>query len=452
MTLTPLACAAVIFAGSRIAVPRPVHAASVEARALGGDGRALSLSVLTYLDDSGVREAAALESVRVTAESASGSRSEWMGRCDDEGICEARLTFDAAPTSPVRVRVEHAGDDAPLAEGSFDLSALEGPTTSAPAPWARSAGRSGALVVDVAALDATVAPEVAVPIVVRVQREGHGLAGAAVTIEPGGGSEILGAVEATCAEGLATAQLLVRGPIAELRVTATAGEARGEWFGALPVTPGASHVAIARGLGAGATARGDVLVPSPRGSAYVELWDERGAVLATRVVAQPASGAVPSAALELPGLAVGPHWLVTAARPRGALALEGATRSQPLLVTRTPLDRCALTAALVGARAVAFPRSAPLDGIAVRRRGDAARARLGRAMALSAIAVGGVLELVLLVFGVRRSQRDLAALEEELDASSAEAPLARWVSVTIAVLLTALGFLLLAALVAYKGS
>ena len=146
------------------------------------------------------------------------------------------------------------------------------------------------------------------------------------------------------------------------------------------------------------------------------------------------------------------HWLVTAARPRDALALEGATRSQPLFMTRTPLDRGALTAALVGARAVAFPRSAPLDGIAVRRRGDAARARLGRAMALSAIAVGGVLELVLLVFGVRRSQRDLAALEEELDASSAEAPLARWVSVTIAVLLTALGFLLLAALVAYKGS
>ena len=121
-------------------------------------------------------------------------------------------------------------------------------------------------------------------------------------------------------------------------------------------------------------------------------------------------------------------------------------------MTRAPIDACALTGALLGQRAFAFPRSAPLDGIAVRRRGDVARSRLGRGMALAALSVGAALELVLLVFGVRRSERDLAALETEISGSPGPLPVARWVSLTVTVLLTVLGFLLLAALVAYKGS
>jgi hypothetical protein len=177
------------------------------------------------------------------------------GTTDDTGHVEALLDFGRAPSTSPWLRVEAADSGATLAEGVLALEVE---------PWRVGARRDGGwlagqtrgvLRVRVAAESGVLAVPFAGQLVLEVRApdagavanagdDGLPLAGAIVRMELDG-AELLHVPAPTDAAGQTRVALRPLEHAISARVIARAGERIGEWYGALPVVPGALVASLA---------------------------------------------------------------------------------------------------------------------------------------------------------------------------------------------------------------
>jgi hypothetical protein len=263
---------------------------------------------------------------------------------------------------------------------------------------------------------------------------GQPLESVTLAVEPEPGLEVTNARATTCASGWAEILVTPTFHTAGVSIHARAEGADGLWYGAVPVIGGGSFVALPSRLEPNTLRTVDVHGAKTRGPIYVELDDGHGRIRAEVLES-------PRGAFEIPPLAAGTYWLVTSSEPSGAEALAGGAGAVPFVVEPPGRPSCDIGAALALATPAGFPRTIGLDGFAAQRGHARKRQRLGATIGVSALAIGAMLETLLLL----RAAKQGAALSPRL---TKRAPA---MSLAMALLAALLGFALLAALVLYRG-
>jgi hypothetical protein len=216
----------------------------------------------------------------------------------------------------------------------------------------------------------------------------------------------------------------------------------GEWYGMLPIAAGAMHVALPLTAEPGMT-RVTVTSASARTLAYVEVDDGVGRASATILTL---TGEPPRAEAMLDLGTLGRNFVVVSGEPEGATNIVGAARALPVWVG--PNAPC--EAGLAEVSAQAFPRFVALDGFDAKHAALAARRRRGRLIALGALALGSLLETLLLLRAAREGRERLRLLHLAIaEGTEAKAPVTRRgaFDILVVLMLSLLGFVLLFALV-----
>jgi len=473
--VAPLVAVATLMLGLRIGGGEAVRAAVVfaapPARPAPDGSIRLAWQLLTFLDDRGVKETIPMQGLTVIAR-ANGHESRWSGASNKDGIAEVALAFPRfAAGDPVELEVRVAGDEAPLAAGMARHGDVAPPRARA-AVAARPTVRRGNVALDVVIEGERLVPGFPTPVWVRASPPA-GIAPSRLVVtadpEPGLLAEVTNAHP--CASGWAelpmTAQAHVVGAKLEARLASdhdpTPGPApadlHGEWFGPLPVAPGAFFVSAPRTLAPSTPAEVVLVAPNPRDVVYAELDDESGRVVAAALpVTVDAGDPTPRARFALPPLAPGLYWVVASGEPRGAEHMTGAAVARAVLVgspagapdaTSGP---CTMGPWLAERPASGTPRWVALDGLPARSSANRTRHRLGLLIGLVSLLAAGVLETVLLV-GASREARialQLAELDEDEGAQKVTAK-SPGGGLAIALLASILGFALLAVLLVAKG-
>jgi hypothetical protein len=453
IVLTPLVALATFAVGLRVGASKTVDAATIFGAPPAAGREGLAWQILTVHEDRGVREAVALPDITVQATSG-GHEATWRGATNADGIAEAWLPLPGVHRGDaVDLVVRAAGVGAPLAQG--EARWVERPwgadvTTS---PWVRPSKREGDLAIDVAVLGDKLAPGFASPFFIRVVDRSSGEpALASVEVEPEPGLLIPSTHVTTCNNGLAelTATAQVHVVALGIRATSTTGRS-GQWYGAIPVAPGGSFVALPLRVAPETPLPFRVLIPTVRTLAYVEIDDRSGRAFAAAAPVASVDRGLPYASTEIPPLTAGVYWIVTSGEPRGAESLAVGTIARPLLVEReAPRDECALAAQIVAMTPGPFERWVALDGTG-RGAADEARRRRGLALAFGALVVGALAETLLVLGAAARARHDLERIAAEMDDAGpvALSPKTRTVNVIVGVLLAVLGFALLASLLTW---
>jgi hypothetical protein len=235
-----------------------------------------------------------------------------------------------------------------------------------------------------------------------------------------------------------------------VKAKSDAGES--EWYGPLPVAPGAFFVSMPSVVHEGEPTDVVLVAPNPRTVVYAEVDDTNGRVwgAALPVTIDP-DDSIPRAKTTIPPLAKGLHWLVVSGEPRGAERLAGAAVAKPFKVGK-PEASCTTGPWLAERPAEGFPRTLALDGMAVRGAANAKRRRIGLLIGFVALAAAALLDAILMI-AMAREARAITLLAdlsegEEPKAITAEPPGG---SIAVGVLVAVLGFALLAVLLFAKG-
>ncbi len=449
----PLVAVATLMLGLRVGAGESVRAASIFAapagRAPAGGGVPLAWQILTYLEDRGVRETVPMNDLTLVARS-EGKESRWTGASNADGIAEASLAFEGLlPGDAVDVVLTNGA--ASLAEGTI----LVPPRASRPEASegaVRFSKREGAIGLDVVVEGERLVPGFATTVWVHTSSAG---ATPNLAIDPEAGLLVQTELPVACGSW-AELSLVAQSHVVGMRIDATipGGDAKGVWFGALPVAPGAFHVGLPRHIASGEASTAVLSAPNPRTVVYAEVDDEDGRVLAAAlpIVADPAER-TPRANLVLPPLAPGLHWLVASGEPRGAEHLAGAAIARPFLVGEpaSAVDAtraCSLGPWLARHPAPGFPRSLALDGMATRGAQNRRNYGIGLAIGLGSLLVAALLEVLLLTSAAREARAALllASLDDETSVSAAPPG----GNLLVALLVALLGFALLASLLFVK--
>ena len=111
----------------------------------------------------------------------------------------------------------------------------------------------------------------------------------------------------------------------------------GEWAGGLFVSPGASGL-VAKDLYApDENVTFDVIVPTVRTTAYVEIDDAQGRAWGAAVPIPPSTSSTPQATVTGPKLAPGLYWIAAAGDASGTAALGPGSIARPFFVGRDPI-------------------------------------------------------------------------------------------------------------------
>jgi hypothetical protein len=463
MVVTPLVAMATLALGLHVGGPSAMHAAIVYAAPPAAGASVSAWQIVSVLEDRGVRESVPVSGLTVKARSA-GHEATWRGSTNGDGIAEIQLEMPwLTPGDPLEVTITSPTDDAPLARGRVAWSTT--PWTTEPgSPFVRPSKREGDVALDLAVHGARLTPGFPTSVWVRATdpATSRPLAGVVIEAEPEPGLTLGGTQATTCALGWAElrAQPIVHVIGLSLHARAADGKT-GDWYGAPTVAPGSSHVSLPSWVEAGAPRAIEVVAPTARQVAYVEVDDAQGRAFATALPLVAEAGGVPRARFEMPPLAPGLHWLVTSGEPRGAESLTGAAVARPFWVEPPKgggpgslvADPCALGAKLAMSPAGGFHRWLALDGFAGREDSNVKRRRLGMILALGSLAIAAVLEVLLLMRGAQRTRADLERAARSLEDAGAGATLTRKTSagsVAIGVLIALLGFGLLASMLMWK--
>jgi hypothetical protein len=210
------------------------------------------------------------------------------------------------------------------------------------------------------------------------------------------------------------------------------------------VSPGAASLALAERVAPGEALAIDVVVPTLRATAYLEVDDAHGRAWAAAVPVKAVAGEMPRASVRVPPLAPGLYWAVEAGDPQGASQLGPGSVARPFFVAAsdeaalalgTDAETCVppadprdtarvVSACLALAGATPVPRWTALEGFTQQHAREAEKRAHGMAIALGALGVAVLLEALLLL---RASASSRAGLREALEAggeAGAESP--RW--------------------------
>jgi len=409
----------------------------------GDEGRRLALQVRTALDDRSVRSPSE-EWVRVVGRQR-GMQAAFQGGTNGQGVGEALLEFPGAldPDAPIDVRVEAdpIGGKLPagegpvvLAQGTFRLRDLPRPEIGMAAP-VRPAKREGKIGLDVFVPGGRLASGFVGEVWVRTTgakgngspgrepstRESNDVVastGAKLQVEEEPGFEVHGHPSA-CPSGWFSVRGRPGALVSPLHLTATDDSGQtGEWFGAVPVAPGAPHAAVPVFAFDGP---GRLHLESPNAGdiIYAEIATDRGRRVATVAQTTPGEGlraSAPSAVWNMPVLAPGSYFLVLSNSPRGAETVEGSTVALPFVAHENGANvlRCEDGPANARRAAVRFPRALVAEGWTMRGEERSKRRARGLAIALVSLFAAAALEALLLVRANRRTNQGLAQIDRAI--------------------------------------
>jgi hypothetical protein len=466
LLLTPVAAMATVALGLRLGAGSAVRAVVVEGAPVAGAGTGVAWQVVAYDEERGYREPVALPDVEVVAWQ--GSREvRWRGATNVDGAMEMLLPL-AAP--PERVEV-HAGG-ALLAAGATVVPAVvarELPATE----WTRFSRREGAVVLDVAVLGQRVATGFPATLWVRATDAVTHAALPGVALEPERDASFVPGSSTVTTDTRGWARIVatpVGHAVAVVLHARTPDGRTGLWAGGLFVSPGGAQLTVNERVSPDEEPVLDVVVPTLRETAYLEIDDAKGRAWAAAVPVKGAPGQMPRAAVHAPKLAPGLYWAVEAGDPVGGSLLGPGTVDRPFFVAASdaaalsygldaaacapPLDprdaARAVSVCLALAGATPVPRWTAVEGFSMQHARDAQRRRRGLALALGGLLVAAALEVLLLLRTSVAARVKLRAQEDAADAGPVRFVGRAW-SVGVGLLVALLGFALLAAFLGRVG-
>ncbi|HEX8792871.1 MAG TPA: hypothetical protein VF765_18120 [Polyangiaceae bacterium] len=473
LALTPAVAMATVGLGLRVGAGEKVRAAMVYGApdAKAGTGQAWQLAV--FDEERGVREPVKLAGIDVVAR-AGTSELHWQVATNEDGAAELGMPLKVAPD---HIEVSVGGKVLVSGQTQPAPPAVQTPAAS---QWARFARRAGPISLDVAVLGQRAASGFPASLWIRASDATTGAArdGAAIHVEsdpaltpaePTVTTDALGWAHLIVTPMGFSVPLLLHAEYAGAQ-TGPPGDNRGEWAGGLFISPGGSRIAMQDRYVPGAPVALEVTVPTVRKVAYVEVDSAAGRAWAAAAPLPPSDAQMPRAALQVPPLAPGLYWAVAADDPTGASTLGPGTMARPFFVADsddaallfgTDPDVCALPRDIretsrILAACLALVAPAPvarwtaLDGFAFQRARDAHRRAQGLSIALGAIAVAVILEVVLLLRIVAASRARLRAASREDDAREALRTARVW-GIVVSLLVAMLGFALLGAFLVRLG-
>ncbi|HXX67079.1 MAG TPA: carboxypeptidase-like regulatory domain-containing protein [Polyangiaceae bacterium] len=475
--LAPFAAAVAVASGLRLGAPQGEAAAIVYGAPVAAAATAAAWQVFAFRDQDGSRSPMAATRLSIVSRRGDGT-SEWSGDTNADGIAEAQLAFPGAP-----VHLEVAAGTAILARGDA-VTPDRGQPARPYSAWAPFARRNGRLALDVAVLGQRVAPGFPSMIGVRVTDAATGAPVAGVRIRADDDPSVVpsGASATTDSSGWTALTVTPVGLALSLtlraqkpgRATHPPGQSdestwAGEWIGGLYASPGAARLETRARWSPEETPEIELVAPTARTLEYLEIDDARGRVWATSVPLANAAGALPSAVIRLPRLLPGLYWAVAAGDPRGASELGPGTSVRPFFVAssdevalslgldptacppRVPAEQQAraLWPCLCVAAARPIARWVALDGSTLQRARAGSRRTRGVTIAVGALTLAGLLELMLLLRAAA-SWRSRVVPGFEPGGGGAHA-LAFGLTVGAALLVALLGFALLALFVERAG-
>jgi hypothetical protein len=339
--------------------------------------------------------------------------------------------------------------------------------------WASFSRRDGDVVLDVAVLGQRVATGFPASLWVRATDSVIHAPVAGADIEPEADSSFVPAAAhvATDARGWAHVLATPVGHAVGIVLHATTKNGRtGVWAGGLYVSPGAAELALAERVAPGEGPAIDVIVPTLRTVAYVEVDDAHGRAWATAVPVRGGAGEMPRVTVRAPPLAPGLYWAVEAGDPAGTSQLGPGSVARPFFVAGsdaaalafgTDAEACTppsdphdaarvVSVCLALAAATPVPRWTALEGFTMHHARDAQKRARGLAIGLGAIALAVILETLLLLKAAVSSRARLQAAEAEAGeggAGGGRLVSRRW-NIGIALLVALMGFALMGALLA----
>jgi len=447
--VTPVVALAIVALGLRIGAGGRTRGAMVYARPP-GDGRpGLAWQLVVLADEGGVREVLPEATLDVTA-STRADHARWHGVTNADGVAEAWLELRGVTRGePVTLRATAESGDV-LVDGVVDWPPST-PRVGADDVRLQATKTRGPLAIEVVLRDGKLVPGAPERAFVRVTdpATGKGVDDVALTFNPEPGLSLDRTTARTSADGWAEVHATAEFLLASWTIDARGAEpqqAISSWYGALPIAPGAAAGVLPQRLPPNEPFSLPLVTPPATRRLYVEVDDASGCDFAQTldVSALSASGATE---LVLPPLAPGDYWLVTSSDAHGAESLTGSTLARPFEVRDatakvTPPD----------ARRAATPffRFLALDGLARPRALAAGRKKRGMSVVFGALAIAAMLEMLLVLRAAARARIRLARLSEAAREVDGLAPSGGG-GVVVLVLVTVLGFALIAALMMVRG-
>jgi hypothetical protein len=447
--VTPIVAVVVVAIGLRVGGGARIRGVKIQARGPGHGRVGLAWQMVALGEEGGVREVLPATTVDLVA-SARGASATWRGVTNADGVAEAWLDLPGTTWGdPVTLRAT-AEDGEVLADGTVAWP-REPPASALDDARAHATRVTGDLAIEVFLRDGKLVPGFPERAFVRVTDAAtrKGMEDVALTFAPEPGLSVDPASTRTAAGGWSevhvTAEFLLAGWTVEARGPGPAGRdgRTGSWYGALPVAPGAAAVALPQRLAPEERTPLTFVAPAATHRLYVEVDDAWGCDFAAAVDMTDSSGSG-ATAVSLPALAPGAYWLVTSSDPHGAESLTGTTLARPFEVGGAS---GASSEPDVVRAAAPFTRFLAVDGLARPLAQATRRRRRGLMVALAALLTAAALEVVLVLRAAARARIRLARLSEaagDLDGPGL-APREPG-GVTVLVLVTVLGFALMAGL------
>jgi hypothetical protein len=431
LVIVPMLIVIVVAIGLRVGAGEGIRAAVVYGAPTAGD--ALAWQVATFRDYGASRETIPVK--MHVAVKAGGKTLSVAAESNEDGVAEISIPTTEHP-SEIEVR---ADDGEVLAWGTVRWQDEPWHNDDGPG-WLKATTQSGAIGIHVAPWGGRLTAGFAGTVTVSVD----GAPASEIDLEAIGeeGLSIERPPPKLCARGVTTLDVLPLMQASGLRLKAkTKGGRSGEWFGPLPIALGGMQ------LGSVDTeSHTSITAPGEAARAYVEINDDRGRRFATILpLAGDTTDPRPHAMLDFPQMPAGYYWIVVSPEPRGAETLGSSTMARRAHIGPGQLDFCDAAEHLAWTPR-GFPRWVALDGLSGRRAILGKRRANGRTIALSAIASGGLLELLLILRASREAKRGLDHLESIAPRTRRRfGPLEIGIGIAIAML----GFAMLAAVVAW---
>jgi len=457
---TPVVAAAAVALGLRLGASGSARAAIVRGAPASAAGTGLAWQVAAFDAGPVAREPLAAAPLTVVARLGGHEAARWTGVTNGEGVAEALLPIENVAGLSLEVR----SVDALLARGPVEMDPAR--PRRAEGVWMLFARRDGPIALDVAVPGGRVAPGFPASVWIRATLEStHApVAGAVIDLQQDASLSFARSTARTDSRGWAEVTTTPAGLALSFSFTARTQEGlTGEWVGGLQAAPGGAWIRVRERYGTNEGPEIEIVAPSSRASAYLEVDDARGRAWATTLTFASAGQGAPTAFARAPPLAPGLYWAVVASDPSGAEQLAPSASVRPFFVA--PSDEAALrlgpdpgecvaerdvrempralSACLAVAPFAAVPRWTALDGFDGRRGLDRQRRDRGLAVAVGALALAGMLELLLLL---RAATRSAAHFPAELSAAAPPRVISSAGAgrVALALFISLLGFALLA--------
>lgn len=448
----PIVAVLTLMLGLRIGAGEAVRAAAIFA-APPTQGR-VSLQLLTYYEEHSVRETVSIKALTLVARSNGGKKeARWRGDSNEDGIAEANLVFDHDPVTTdgdlkdIDVELREGDEKEPLAAGRISFTTTAWGRSESSRAAARPQKRVGPIPIDVLVLGERLIPGFRSRVWIRAP------GASALEIDPEPGLEVESTHITVCdAQGWAQVVVMAQAHVVGFSVKAKTDAGESEWYGPLPVAPGAFFVGMPDVVPEGKATDVVLVAPNPRTVVYAEVDDTNGRVWAAALPVELDKGdAIPRAKMTIPPLAKGLHWLVVSGEPRGAEKLAGAAVATPFKVGK-PTSTCTDGPWLAERPAEGFPRTLALDGMTVRGAANSRRRRIGLGIGFVSLAAAALLDAILMI-AMAREARAVTLLAdlgdgEDMKPLTAKPPGG---SIAVGVLVAVLGFAFLAVLLFAKG-